>query len=165
MTPPTSDASFADGREGPLRLRAVDAEDLRIVSALVQDAVFSAADMRLIRRGRRFAVLLNRFRWEHGATRPERVRAMLVVQDVMAAATAGFEPGQGDTVLSLLSLDFTPGPDGTGRLTLTLSGDGAVQLDVECLEVGLWDVTRPYAAPSGRAPAHPDVPDGTEGQP
>ena len=160
------DASFAEGRrEGPLRLRAVDAEDLRVVSALVQDAVFSAADMRLIRRGRRFAVLLNRFRWEQGAPRPERVRALLVVQDVMAAATAGFQPGASDTVLSLLALDFTPGADGTGRLTLTLSGDGAVALDVECLEVLLWDVTRPYVAPSGRVPAHPDAPDGPEGQP
>ena len=151
----TGDARFADGAEGPLRLRALDAEDLRVVSALVQDAVFPASEMRLIRRGRRMALLLNRFRWEAGVRSPERVQALLVVHDVMAAATEGFTPGDADTVLSLLALEFSPGEDGTGRLSLTLSGDGAVQLDVECIEVTLTDVTRPYGAPSGRAPAHP----------
>ncbi len=160
------DARFADGREAPLRLRACDAEDLAVLSALVQDAVFPASEMRLIRRGRRCVVLLNRFRWEDGGRRPERVQALLVVQDVIAASTEGFAPGDADTVLSLLALDFAPGPDGTGRLTLTLSGDGALHLDVECLEVLLSDVTRPYAAPSGRVPAHPDAgPGGSSGTP
>jgi hypothetical protein len=57
-------------------------------------------------------------------------------------------------VLSLLALDFAPGNDGTGRLTLTLAGDGAIALDVEALEVRLDDVTRPYRAPSGKVPRH-----------
>ena len=39
---------------------------------------------------------------------------------------------------------------------LTLAGDGAIALEVEALEVTLQDVTRPYRAPSGKAPAHPD---------
>ena len=158
MTPPPVDASYADGAEAPLRLRAQDAEDLAVISALAQDAVFPASEMRLIRRGRRMAVLLNRFRWEGGARTPERVQALLVVHDVLAAATEGFVPGDADTVLSLLALDFAPGADAAGRLSLTLSGDGAVHLEVECIEVTLSDVTRPYGAPSGRAPAHPDTP-------
>jgi hypothetical protein len=57
-------------------------------------------------------------------------------------------------VISLLSMSFAAGPDGTGTITLTFAGDGAVALDVEALEVTLTDVTRPYLAPSGRAPAH-----------
>ncbi|KKM80919.1 hypothetical protein LCGC14_1335040 [marine sediment metagenome] len=43
----------------------------------------------------------------------------------------------------------------TGRVILTLAGDGAIALDVEALEVTLRDVTRPYIAPSGKAPQHP----------
>lgn len=157
-----TDASFADGRETPLRLRALDADDLRVISALLQDAVFPLSEMRFQRRRRRFAVLLNRFRWEDRAAaearrRPyERVQSLLVVEDVCAAATQGLDMADRDTVLSLLALDFAPGEDGAGRLVLTLAGDGAVALDVECLEVSLRDVTRPYAAPSGKAPHHPD---------
>ena len=155
----SGDARFEDGAEAPLRLRAETVEDLQVISALVQDAVFTAADLRWEPRRRRFAVLLNRFRWEDGAHRrrtPERVRSLLVLQDVTRVGSQGFDRGDGDLVLSLLSLAWNAGEDGTGRVLLTLSGDGAVRVEAECLDVTLTDVTRPYAAPSGKVPAHPE---------
>lgn len=157
-----TDARYEDGAERPLRLRAEDAEDLTVLSALVQDAVFPITEMRWQRRRRRFALLVNRFRWEDRAAaerarRPfERVRALIVVEGVLRVATQGIDRRERDTVLSLLSVSFEPGQDGAGRLVLTLAGDGAVALEVECLDVALRDVTRPYLAPSRRAPAHPD---------
>jgi hypothetical protein len=157
-----TDARFEDGDEAPLCLRAEADDDLAVISALVQDAVLPASELRWDRRRRRFALLLNRFRWEDRAAaeragRPyERVRALLVVQDVVAVASQGLPRGAPDTVLSLMALAFEPGTDGTGQLVLTFAGDGALRLDVECLDVALTDVTRPYGAPSGRAPSHPD---------
>ncbi len=35
----TEDAKFEDGREAPLRLKALDTDDLAVMAALVQDAV------------------------------------------------------------------------------------------------------------------------------
>ena len=157
-----SDARFEDGREAPLRLKALDVADLSVMSALVQDAVFPAAEMTFDRKTRRFAILLNRFRWEdaEGATARrrdfERVQAVLVIEDVQAVQSQGVPQGDADTVLSLLSLTFEAGEDGGGRLVLTLAGDGAIACDVEALEVVLRDVTRPYIAPSRRAPHHED---------
>ena len=152
----TGDARFEDGADKPLRLRALDAEDLGVVSSLVQDAVFPVGEMRWDRRQRRFAILVNRFRWEDSARTgaPERVQAVLLVEDVRAVRSQGVDPRAGDTVLSLLAVGFEPGPDGTGTVVFTLAGDGAVACDVEALEVILKDVTRPYLAPSGKTPAH-----------
>ncbi|RMA41819.1 DUF2948 family protein [Rhodophyticola porphyridii] len=152
------DARFEDGGEGPIALKALDAEDLKVISALVQDAVFPVTEMTWDRRKRRFAVLLNRFRWEDrgGKTPPERVQAVLVFEDAMAVASQGVDQADRDLILSLLSLDWTPGEDGTGRVTLVLAGDGAVAIEVEALEVTLKDVTRPYIAPSGKVPDHPE---------
>lgn len=152
----SEDARFADGDEAPLRLRAFDAEDLGALSSLVQDAVFPGAEMTWDRRQRRFALLLNRFRWERAGGAPERVQAVLAVEDVVAVASQGIDPKDSETVLSLLSVTFSPGADGGGEVLLTLAGDGAIRLRVEALEVVLKDVTRPYAAPSGQRPAHPD---------
>ncbi|MCU0910968.1 MAG: DUF2948 family protein [Rhodobacteraceae bacterium] len=155
----SADARFEDGAEGPLRLRAEAADDLPVISALVQDAVFTAADLRWERKRRRFAVLLNRFRWEDGTQRrraPERVRSLLVVQDVAKVGSQGFDCGDKELVLSLLALRWEAGEDGTGRLILTLAGDGAVAVEAECLDLTLTDVTRPYAAPSGKVPVHPE---------
>lgn len=155
----TRDAGFADGAARAIRLRAFDMDDLAVISALVQDAVLSSADMRWQKEQRRFALLLNRYRWEDSerATRTndhERVRAMLVIEDVGRVQSAGLPPGDVDLVLSLLSLAWEPGEDGAGRLILTFAGDGAIAVTVEALEVLLQDVTRPYPAPSRRAPGH-----------
>ena len=155
-----TDAKFEDGGEGPLRLVAQDGEDLKVISTLIQDAVLPVTELKFDAKRRRFALLLNRFRWEDRAEAEavgrvyERVRSLLVVEDVRKVQSFGFDRADADLVLSLLSIDFAPGEDGTGRLTLTLAGDGAVALDVEALEVRLDDVTRPYRAPSGKVPHH-----------
>jgi hypothetical protein len=156
----TGDARFEDGAERPLRLKALDAEDLTVVSAAVQDAVFPIGEMRWQKDKRRFGLLLNRFRWEDAeaakrAGRPvERVQSVLAIEDVRKVVSQGIDRGEKDMVLSLLSVAFEPGEDGTGRVVLTLAGDGAIGVDVEALEVTLRDVTRPYRAVSGKIPEH-----------
>jgi Protein of unknown function (DUF2948) len=155
-----TDASFQDGGESPLRLVAQDVEDLKVISTLVQDAVLPVTELKYDARHRRFALMLNRFRWEdrQEAERVgrayERVRSLLVVEDVRKVQSFGFDRADKDLVLSLLSISFEAGEDGTGRLTLVIAGDGAIALDVEALEVRLDDVTRPYRAPSGKVPRH-----------
>lgn len=156
----TEDARFEDGGEAPLNLGALDGDDLAVLSALAQDAVFPATEMQWRPAERRFALLLNRFRWEDAPKaerrgRPvERVQAVLVVDNVLGVASQGIDRRDGDTILSLLSVAFEAGEDGTGFVLLTLAGDGAIRLKVEALEVTLKDVTRPYKAPSGKAPSH-----------
>jgi hypothetical protein len=153
----TEDARFEDGREAPLNLGALDAEDLQIVSALSQDAVFQAADLSWQTKARRFVALLNRFRWEDAARSrhgSERVRSLLVVDHVLGVESQGFDRRDTGLVLSILSVTFDAGEDGTGQVLLTLAGDGQIRISVEALEITLKDVTRPYAAVSGQTPSH-----------
>jgi len=156
------DAKFEDGGERPLRLLAMDADDLQVVSALTQDAVFPITEMTWQPQRRRFALLVNRFRWEDRDTaaakaRPvERVQSVLSFSDVEKVQTQGVDRAETDVVLSLLSISFEPGEDGSGRILLTLAGDGAIGLSVEALEATLEDVTRPYVAPSHHTPEHPE---------
>ena len=156
----TEDARFEEGGERPLRLRALDAEDLEVISTFVQDGVFLRRDAHWSIGQRRFALLLNRFRWEDLAHAErsrrsfERVRSVLSIEDALRVRSSGLEYVDGDTVLSVLSLSWTAGEDGTGAVELILAGDGAIRVEVETLEVVLRDVTRPYRAPSGKAPRH-----------
>ena len=155
-----TDARFEDGDEAPLRLMAMGPEDLPVLAALVQDAVFPITEMTYARPRRRFAILLNRFRWEDREAadrekRPyERVQALLTVENVTAVRTQGIDRAQKDMVLSLLDVSYQGPAEGPGRLTLTLAGDGAIELDVEAPEAALRDTTRPYRAVSGKAPSH-----------
>lgn len=162
MTDTDQDARFEDGAEAPLRLIAMDDDDLQVISTLVQDAVFPASEIVWDARHRRFALLLNRFRWEDVPAakrrqRPvERVQSVLSISDVLKVQSQGVQRGDKDLVLSLLSLSFVAGEDGMGRLELVLAGDGAIALEVETLDVTLQDVTRPYVAPSRHTPEHPE---------
>jgi len=155
----TQDARFEDGREAPLNLGALDADDLAVIASLTQDAVFPASEMRWHRKGARFALLLNRVRWEdEGKTRhaPERVQSVLMFNNVRGVASQGVPKADADTILSLLDINFEETDAPSGNITLTLAGDGAIRLDVEALEVTLKDVTRPYTAPSKKLPQHPE---------
>jgi DUF2948 family protein len=156
----SNDATFDEGREAPLNLGAGDGDDLAVISSLIQDSVFPVTEMKWNAAQNRFALLLNRFRWEdEEAARLrgrafERVQSLLVVDNVLGVASHGIERGDKDMVHSLLSIAFESGEDCAGAVLLTLAGGGAIRLNVEALEVSIRDVTRPYQAPSHKAPEH-----------
>lgn len=152
-----SDARFEDARGGPLRLRAFDADDLQVISSLVQDAVVPITEMTWHRSQRRFGMLLNRLRREDERTfagEVERVQSVFAVEDVTGVRAQGIDRSDRDLILQVLAVTMEPGEDGGGRVIVTLAGDGALALEVEALEVTLRDVTRPYRAPSGKVPDH-----------
>ena len=155
----SEDARFEDGREAPLNLGAIDAEDLKVLSALAQDAVFPVTEMTWRPSERRFALLVNRFRWEDADNARargrdvERVQSLLVVDHVERVASQGVDRSDKDMIYSVLSLESAT-KDGQDELILTLAGDGAIRLSIEALEVSLKDVTKPYIAPSRKVPDH-----------
>jgi hypothetical protein len=157
----TEDARFEDGGERPLNLGAMDVEDIQVISSLVQDAVLPANEIAFQKRHKRLGLLVNRVRWEDQEAadrsgRPlERVQSVLSVENVQNVASQGIERDS-ETVLSLLSIAFDETEDGAGHVLLTFAGDGALRATVETLELRLKDVTRPYLAPSGKAPSHPE---------
>lgn len=134
-----------------LRLLAMDKDDLDIVSAHMQDSVFKAPDIAWDARRQQFSVAVNRFVWEKSDRRAkghERRRALLVFKRVQAVRSIGVSRGSDEAVHALLAVRFEPkgeGPDGT--IELTLAGDAAISLDVECIEAqladtgGAWETT------------------------
>ena len=97
-----TDASFKDGREAPLNLGAEDADDLKVIATLTQDAIFPVTEMTWQPSQRRFALLLNRFRWEDkdAAARRgrafERVQAVLMFGSVLSVASQGIDRSDKD---------------------------------------------------------------------
>ena len=134
----------------PLKLIALDAEDLAIISAHVQDSVVRVGDMAYLPREKRFAALINRFDWagvvaaaEQGR-KPEsqRRRAGLRFERVLAARLTGIRLSDKRKFLSLLALTFEPagGDDPGGRIRLDFAGGAAIELTVECIEAELKDL-------------------------
>lgn len=162
MTQQNTDARFEDAplSDQPLRLRAEGADDLAVISSLLQDAVGKPADIAWMPKKRRLVALLNRFRWEDSAEaqqahRPfERVRSAVTVESVLSVRARGLNPADKEQVFDLLAILFEPDEGCAGTLTLTLAGNAEVAIEVECLELTLADLTRPWEAKANNAPEH-----------
>jgi hypothetical protein len=124
-----------------LKLVALDADDLAIVSAHLQDAVLKVGDMAWLPREHRFALVVNRFDWENAsAPQPRRRRTGLHFDRVLRVRRAHVRTDAPDAVLNLLAVTFQETDAPSGRITLVFSGGAAIQLDVECLEAAMKDL-------------------------
>jgi hypothetical protein len=133
---------------GLVKLKAADAEDLEIISARVQDAVGRLRDFVWLPKERRFAMLLNRFRWEEPKGNGTRVQAALRFDGVSKVQSNYIKRGAPDAIISVLAIRFTQAgsDDPGGVIELTLAGGGAFRLTVECIDAELADLTRPWSA-------------------
>ena len=113
--------------DGPLRLRAEDAEDLAIISACVQDALVSVRDLAYDREARTFVLVANRFRWEKAPAGAgaafERTLCGIAFDDISEVAYRGFHRSEEDRILSLLAIrPFL------GAIDLEFAGDATIRL-------------------------------------
>ena len=142
----------------PLRLLAEEGDDLKIIAAAVQDAVVKAGNLVYETRNRRFAIELNRYRWEAAPMRKgqpgERVRALLAFDGVLGVKTRGITKTDPELILSLLSADFVAdiGEPPGGKVNLLFAGDGEIVLTVEALDAALLDSD--YVWPTRHVPSH-----------
>jgi hypothetical protein len=136
-----------------LKLVVLDVDDLAIVSAHLQDAVAKIGDMAYLPAEKRFAMLVNRFDWTT-AEKPEPVRKRTGIhfERVLNAKMRGIDPSKRDAVLNLLAVEFEEAEAPSGAVTLHFSGDGAIRLEVECLEAALSDLGPQW--PAQKCPQH-----------
>ena len=141
-----------------LRLVALDADDLVVISAHLQDAVLKVSDIDWRPGEARFALALNRYAWEAAPagwlrrTPHQRRRSALHFERVLRVRTAGFDRGASETVLSLLAVRFEAGEAPSGEVLLIFSGGATIRLDVECVEAQLADLGPAWSTP--HAPRH-----------
>lgn len=129
-----------------LRLMALDAEDLAVVSAQVQDAVTRPEALDYRPREKRFTLVVNRFAWDaterksRGESSYERRQAVLSFARVLNVRSTGIRRGDDDQVLSLLALRFAETDAPAGTIELVFADGPMIHLDVECVEVQLEDL-------------------------
>jgi hypothetical protein len=126
-----------------LKLIALDADDLSVISAHVQDAHVQTSDIVWRQDEKRLVVGMNRLDWEQtlsGGTRPRRLIAALRFDRVLACKSRNIDLEQPQATLELVGIEFHPGESPSGSALLLFNHGGALRLDVECLECELTDL-------------------------
>jgi hypothetical protein len=138
--------------DGKLKLSALDADDLGVVSAAIQDSLVAVRDCAFFAGENRFVLLLNRFRWEADATVDTaywRTHSALVFNAVRAVHHHKIPLQDPDRVLELLAVGLER-PDSA---VLRFAADRAIRLEIDRLACHLGDVGEPWPTPW--KPAHP----------
>jgi len=139
-----------------LKLSALDADDLAVISAAVQDALVAVRDCAYFKDEKRFVLLLNRFRWEADPTVEaaySRTHSALVFNEVTAVRHHEIPLDEPDRMLELLALVLDYRGDGDRSVTLRFAAGRAIRLEIARLACHLGDVGEPWATPW--KPAHP----------
>jgi DUF2948 family protein len=127
----------------PLKLIALDGDDIQVVSAHLQDALVRTGDIHWRPSENRVVIGLNRFDWEAANGGPEfrRCRSALRFERVRSCKCRNVAPGEGkNEALNLLAVAFSETDSPGGVVTLTFSGGAALRLEVECLEAEMADL-------------------------
>jgi hypothetical protein len=146
-----------------LKLIALDADDLAVISAHIQDARVQTADI-IWRQGQKRLVLgMSRLDWEQtlaGETSPRRLIAALRFDRVLACKSRNIDLAASERPLELVGIEFHPAEAPSGTALLMFSQGGALRLELECLECELTDLGADHleagsldegAEPSGEA--------------
>ncbi|MES2195211.1 MAG: DUF2948 family protein [Pseudomonadota bacterium] len=126
-----------------LKLIALDADDLAVISAHVQDARVQASDIVWRQGEKRLVVGMLRLDWEQtlaGETSPRRLIAALRFDRVLSCKSRNIDLQAPQAALELVGIEFHPGEAPGGSALLLFAHGGALRLDVECLECELTDL-------------------------
>jgi hypothetical protein len=145
-----------------LALIAFDEDDLKVISAHLQDALVRMEDIAFLPKERRFAAVLKRFDWVLAAATSndpdsfyERRESALRFERVLGAQYRNLPLKQtGEAVTALLAVNFEPGDPPGGHIELIFAGGGAIRLEVECIEGELRDLGAVWR--TRRKPEHPN---------
>jgi hypothetical protein len=135
-----------------LRLVALDPEDLAVISAHLQDSLLQVGDIAYLPKERRFAIQVRRYDWE--AASPQRRLTCMHFEHVTGVRVRGIDQTSKDSVLNLLAIAYEERDAPSGTATLIFAEGGAIQVDLECIEMQMKDTGPVWAAES--RPSHED---------
>ena len=126
-----------------LKLIAKTEEDIKVVSAHLQDSILSVVDIANLKKNKIFLMQLNRFMWEDvekGVFRKnKRIRTVLKFENVLKVFSKNINQKKKDNFLDFLAIETIKMPDNNYEMKITFAGDSIIRIITEVIEVTLDD--------------------------
>ena len=126
-----------------LKLIARTEDDLRVISAHLQDAIANVLDIANLEKNKIFLMQLNRFMWEDvekGVFRKnKRIRTILKFENVIKVHSKNINQSKKGKFLDFLTIETNQMPDNNYEMKIVFAGDSIIRLVSEVIEVTLDD--------------------------
>ena len=131
-----------------LKLIAKTDEDLKVISAHLQDSIVSLNDIANLKKNKIFLMQVNRFMWEDvekGVLRKnKRIRSIIKFDHVIRVSSKNIQKNTKSKFLDFLAIETREMPDKTHEMKLIFSGDSVIKIIAEVIEITLDDQGSPW---------------------
>ena len=126
-----------------LKLIARTQEDLKIVSAYLQDSIASIGDIANLKKNKIVLMQLSRFMWEdveRGVFRKnKRIRTILKLDNVLEVYSKNINQSKKNKFLDFLAIESRIMPDNNYEMKIIFAGNSIMRIISEMIEVTLDD--------------------------
>tara|TARA_Y100000996_G_C22529647_1_gene645984 strand:+ start:1002 stop:1445 length:444 start_codon:yes stop_codon:yes gene_type:complete len=126
-----------------LKLIGKTEEDLRVISAHLQDSIVSTKDIANLKKNKIFLMQLNRFMWEDvekGVFRKnKRIRTILKFENVLSVLSKNINQKKKSGFLDFLTIETNKMLDNNYEMKIIFAGDSIIRVICEVIEVTLDD--------------------------
>ena len=131
-----------------LKLICKNQEDLKVISAYLQDSIVTVKDMKFLKQNRTFVIITNRFMWEDaekGVFRQnKRIRCAVKFEDVLKVKSKNIDQKNKNKPLECLAIKSDKIVDENYQIKIFFSGDGIITIVSEVIEVVMHDISNPW---------------------
>ncbi len=131
-----------------LKLIAKNQEDLKVVSAYLQDSIVAIKDIVFLKQNRTFIMIASRFMWEdveRGVFRKnKRIRCALRFEYVQQVRSKNINQKNRDKLLECLAIKSFIDSDNICKIKIYFSGNGVITMIAETIELVIRDLGKAW---------------------
>ena len=131
-----------------LKLLGKNQEDLKIISAYLQDSILIVKDIVFLKQNRTFIMIVNRFMWEDaekGVFRQnKRIRCAVKFEEVIKVECKNINQKNKIKPLECLAIKCSSIFDEIYKINIFFAGNSIITIISEVIEVALHDLGKPW---------------------
>jgi len=131
-----------------LKLLGKNQEDLKVISAYLQDSILIIKDIAFLKQNRTFVMIVNRFMWENvekGVFRHnKRIRCAVKFEEVIKVESKNINQKNKNKPLECLAIKCSSIFGETYKIMIFFAGNSIITITSEVIEVALHDLGKPW---------------------
>ena len=139
---------MSNDEEINLKLIGNNQEDLKVISAYLQDSILIVKNIVFLRQNRTFIMIVNRFMWEDvekGVFRQnKRIRCAIKFEEVIKVESKNINQDNKNKPLECLAIKCASIVNGTYKIKIFFAGNSIITIISEVIEVALHDLGNPW---------------------
>ena len=139
---------MSDDKKNRLKLIGKNQEDLKTISAYLQDSVIIVKDILFLKKNKIFLMILNRFMWEDAEKgvfrKNKRIRCAVKFEEVIKVQSKNINQKNNKKPLEYLAIKSSFMSNNFFKIKIFFSGGGIITIASEVIEVSMNDLGKPW---------------------